>query len=195
MASESQPDAACREKGHFRADQPDEIADNRNARSASPPIGRSSVAEHISRYVKRFEQQLVEYNLEARGIQRVDENERIRLSWVSYLQVFLLWSSINLAANNITLGMLGPAVYALSFLDSSLCSVFGAFVGSLVAAWSATWGPVSGNRTMVSRRSGSRPTAEVSNFLPGVRPLCHGLVDEQTYCDTEPHPNDRILSD
>ncbi|KAL2218931.1 putative nucleoside transporter, partial [Thermoascus aurantiacus ATCC 26904] len=152
MASESQPDAACREKGHFRADQPDEIADNRNARSASPPIGRSSVAEHISRYVKRFEQQLVEYNLEARGIQRVDENERIRLSWVSYLQVFLLWSSINLAANNITLGMLGPAVYALSFLDSSLCSVFGAFVGSLVAAWSATWGPVSGNRTMVFGR-------------------------------------------
>lgn len=153
MASENDRDAATREKGLLRADQPDEVVDNRNTWNAGPPIDKLSVAEHVGRYMRKFEQQLVEHNLEARGIQRVDESERIRLSWVSYLQAFLLWVSVNLAANNITLGMLGPAVYALSFLDSSLCAVFGAFVGSLVVAWSATWGPVSGNRTMVSRRS------------------------------------------
>lgn len=101
-------------------------------------------------YVKRFEDQLVEYNIEARGIERVEENERHVLSWVAYAQVFLLWVSINLAANNVTLGMLGPAVYELSFRDSALCSVFGAFAGSLAAAWAATWGPVSGNRTLVN---------------------------------------------
>jgi hypothetical protein len=101
-------------------------------------------------YVKRFEDQLVQYNIEARGIERVEENERHVLSWVAYVQVFLLWVSINLAANNVTLGMLGPAVYELSFRDSALCSVFGAFIGSLAAAWAATWGPVSGNRTLVS---------------------------------------------
>lgn len=108
------------------------------------------IGSRLGSLIRRFEQQLVEYNLEARGIERVGEDERIkRLSWVSYLQAFLLWVSINLAANNITLGMLGPKVYGLSFRDSALCSVFGAFVGALVASWIATWGPVSGIRTMV----------------------------------------------
>lgn len=110
-------------------------------------------ASRITSSWKRFEKQLVVFHLEARGIQRVedDDAERIRLSWISYVQVFLLWVSINLAANTISLGMLGPAVFELSFLDSSLCAVLGASVGSLPVAWIATWGPVSGNRTMVSK--------------------------------------------
>ncbi|KAL4780761.1 permease for cytosine/purines, uracil, thiamine, allantoin-domain-containing protein [Aspergillus varians] len=107
----------------------------------------------LTSYLKKIENQLVEYSLEARGIERVQEHERIpKLSWASYLQVFLLWISINLAANNITLGMLGPAVYGLSFLDSALCSVFGALVGSTASAWMATWGPISGIRTMAFGR-------------------------------------------
>ncbi|KAH8700353.1 putative nucleoside transporter [Talaromyces proteolyticus] len=114
---------------------------------------RPSLTSHrLGGYMKRFEKTLVEYNIEARGIQRVEENERQKLSWVACLQVFLLWVSINLAANNITLGMLGPTVYELSFRDSALCSVFGIFVGSLAAAWAATWGPISGNRTLVFGR-------------------------------------------
>lgn len=108
------------------------------------------LSPRIAAYVRRFENQLIEYNLEARGIERVQQHERMKkLTWVSYLQAFLLWVSINLAANNITLGMLGPVVYGLSFLDSALCSVLGALVGALVASWMATWGPVSGVRTMV----------------------------------------------
>lgn len=111
---------------------------------------RNPVGSRLGSLLKTFEQQLVEYNLEARGIERVAPEERMkRLSWLSYLQAFLLWVSINLAANNITLGMLGPAVFGLSFLDSALCAVLGAFVGSVGAAWMATWGPVSGIRTMV----------------------------------------------
>lgn len=111
---------------------------------------RNPVGTRLGSLLRSFEQQLVEYNLEARGIERVAPEERMkRLSWLSYLQAFLLWVSINLAANNITLGMLGPAVYGLSFLDSALCAVFGAFAGALVASWMATWGPISGIRTMV----------------------------------------------
>lgn len=112
--------------------------------------GGPFVSPRVAAYIRRFEQQLVEYNLEARGIERVGEDERMKkLSWVSYLQAFLLWVSVNLAANNITLGMLGPVVYGLSFLDSALCAVLGALVGALPAAWMATWGPISGIRTMV----------------------------------------------
>lgn len=107
-------------------------------------------------YMHRLERQLIEYNIEARGIQRVAEEDRHALTWVSCLQVFLLWLSVNLAANNIALGMLGPGVYLLSFRDSALCSTLGALVGSTASAWSATWGPVSGNRTLVSTKRKAR---------------------------------------
>lgn len=116
------------------------------AASASPP---SKFGAMIARYTRNFEKQLVEYNLEARGIQRVELDERLDLTGKNYAQAFLLWFSINLAANNVTLGMLGPAVYGLSFADASLCAVFGSVAGSLPVAYIATWGPVSGNRTMV----------------------------------------------
>lgn len=111
---------------------------------------RNPVGSRLGSVIRAFENQLIEYNLEARGIERVAVDERMkRNTWMSYLQVFLLWISINLAPNNITLGMLGPAVYGLSFRDSALCAVFGALVGSIVSSWMATWGPVSGIRTLV----------------------------------------------
>lgn len=114
------------------------------------PARNNPIGTRLGSLIRMFEQQLVEYNFEARGIERVAPEERMKkLSWVSYLQAFLLWVSINLAANNVTLGMLGPAVYGLSFRDSSLCAFFGCLVGALVASWMATWGPISGIRTMV----------------------------------------------
>ncbi|OJJ03566.1 hypothetical protein ASPVEDRAFT_43040 [Aspergillus versicolor CBS 583.65] len=126
---------------------------NEEALDNSRRAGGTSVPQRLTYYLKKVEDQLVEYSLEARGIERVQEHERIpKLSWISYLQVFLLWMSVNLAANNITLGMLGPAVYGLSFLDSALCAVFGALVGSTASSWMATWGPISGIRTMAFGR-------------------------------------------
>jgi len=110
---------------------------------------RQPAASRIGARLKSFEHTLLKYNLEIRGIQRVEEHERVQIGWFAYLQVFVLWVSVNLAANNITLGMLGPAVYGLSFRDASLCACFGALVGGIPVAWIATWGPLSGNRTMV----------------------------------------------
>ena len=110
---------------------------------------RQPAASRIGARLKSFERTLLKYNLEIRGIQRVEEHEKVQIGWFAYLQVFVLWVSVNLAANNITLGMLGPAVYGLSFRDASLCACFGALVGGIPVAWIATWGPLSGNRTMV----------------------------------------------
>ena len=112
-------------------------------------VSGPKVVSTVSNYVKRFETYLVAYNLEARGIKRVGDDERIKLGWKAYLQIFVLWFSINLAANNITLGMLGPSVFEMSFLDSALTGVLGCFAGSIPTAWIATWGPISGNRSMV----------------------------------------------
>jgi NCS1 nucleoside transporter family len=103
-------------------------------------------------YIKSFEKTLIRYNMEARGIQRVMPEDRHSLSQLGFGQIGILWFSVNLAANNITLGMLGPAVFHLSFLDASLCGVFGMLVGCLPVAYVATFGPRSGNRTMVFAR-------------------------------------------
>jgi hypothetical protein len=56
--------------------------------------------------LKAFEQTLVGYNLEARGIQRVLPEDRHTTQHLGFLQICLLWVSINLTANNLTLGML-----------------------------------------------------------------------------------------
>jgi hypothetical protein len=113
------------------------------------PTREPKFVSTLSTYVKRFETYLVAYNLEARGIKRVGENERIGLGWKAYLQIFVLWFSINLAANNITLGMLGPSVFEMCFRDSALTGVLGCLAGSIPTAWIAIWGPISGNRSMV----------------------------------------------
>lgn len=115
----------------------------------------STVSGRVQSKWKSFERQLVAYNLEARGIQRVEPDERHDLRSLGYAQAAILWFSINLAANNITLGMLGPAVFYLGFLDSCLCAVFGMLVGCLAVAYIATFGPRSGNRTMIFSRYAS----------------------------------------
>lgn len=109
----------------------------------------TSIPEWLSSRVSTVEKTLVKYNLEVRGIRRVAEDERTQRNSLAYLQAFALWNSINLAPNNVTLGMLGPAVYELSFRDASLCAVFGAIIGSIPVGWIATWGPPSGLRSMV----------------------------------------------
>lgn len=102
--------------------------------------------------LRAFEETLLKYNIETRGIQRVEDHEKHRTSILAYFQVFVLWVSVNLVVNNVTLGMLGPAVYGLSFTDSSLCATFGSLVGAVPVAWIATWGPLSGIRTMIFGR-------------------------------------------
>jgi hypothetical protein len=89
--------------------------------------------------------------IEARGIHRVEDHEKTSKKTLSMLQIVLLWLSINTAAQNITLGSIGQSVYGLGFVDAALCSCLGGVVGSIPAAYTATWGPISGNRTLVCR--------------------------------------------
>lgn len=88
--------------------------------------------------------------LEARGIERVPPEERQESSNAADVQVAVLWFSANLSLNNLATGLFGPMIFGLGFLDSALLAVFGALLGSCSTAYMATWGPRSGNRTMVS---------------------------------------------
>lgn len=91
--------------------------------------------------------------LEARGIERVPPDERQPASHAADLQVAVLWFSANLSLNNLATGLFGPMVFGLGFLDSALLAVFGTILGACSTAYMATWGPQSGNRTMVSESS------------------------------------------
>ena len=58
--------------------------------------------------------------LEARGIVRVQEDERHDMTWWNgYLQMAVIWYSANVTANNLAVGLLGPLLFGLGFTDSS----------------------------------------------------------------------------
>jgi hypothetical protein len=86
---------------------------------------------------------------EARGLARVHESERHPAPNMSLLQMLLLWFSANLTINNLAVTLTGPLLFQLGFVDSALCAIFGVALGALSTAYMATWGAVSGNRTMV----------------------------------------------
>ena len=116
--------------------------------------------------------------LEERGIQRVPEDARYTPSLMGYVQMTLLWFSINLTANNIAVGLLGPLVYNLGFVDSALCAVFGGMLGGAGAAYMSSYGPQSGNRTMVIARffMGYYPS-KLACLLNIIIMLGYGLID------------------
>jgi len=95
---------------------------------------------------------------EARGLARVHESERHPPSNMGLLQMLLLWFSANLTINNLAVTLTGPLLFGLGFVDCALCAIFGVTLGALSTAYMATWGAVSGNRTMVCfLRSVARP--------------------------------------
>jgi hypothetical protein len=110
----------------------------------SPSI---SVPKMFSKWNTRIENLA---GLEARGIQRVMPEERHQASSMGYLQMLLLWFSANISVNNLAVGLLGPLVFQLGFLDCALCTIFGVILGSLSTAYMSIWGAQSGSRTMVS---------------------------------------------
>lgn len=148
------------------------------------PPAPSGFVPKVRYYVREFEHTLVKYNLEARGIQRVMPDER---QGGGFMQIGLLWFSINLCANNITLGMLGPVVYELSFLDCSLLAVFGMILGCLPVAYIAIFGPVSGHRAMVIARY-------TMGWWPGKLVVILNLIVLLGYCLVDAVVAGQILS-
>lgn len=86
--------------------------------------------------------------LEARGIVRVLPEERQLPSKLAYAQMAIVWFGANVSANNLTVGMLGPLLFGLGFVDSTMMATFGSLLGAFPTAYMSTWGPQSGNRTM-----------------------------------------------
>ena len=95
--------------------------------------------------------------LEARGITRVLPEEKHAYGPMGYLQMSALWFGINLCVQNGLVGLLGPLVFSLGWTDSICIVIFANALSSCGAAYTATFGPRSGNRTMVSLRDTCLP--------------------------------------
>jgi hypothetical protein len=117
-----------------------------NLSTAEPTLPSSSGGFSFKEVNSRIENFA---GIESRGIDRVPPDERQPASHAADLQVAVLWFSANLSLNNLTTGLFGPMVFGLGFLDSALLAVFGTILGACSTAYMATWGPQSGNRTMV----------------------------------------------
>lgn len=89
--------------------------------------------------------------LEARGIKRVYPEERHAASVSADAQMAMMWFSANISANNLAVGLLGPLLFGLGFVDSAMCAFGGILIGAAATAYMSIWGAQSGNRTMVSR--------------------------------------------
>lgn len=87
--------------------------------------------------------------LEARGITRVLPEEKHNGGLRGYLQMALLWFSMNLAATNIITGLLGPLLFQLGWVDSICIVIFATGLSACGPSYTSTFGPESGNRTMV----------------------------------------------
>ncbi|CAI7570138.1 unnamed protein product [Penicillium glandicola] len=116
---------------------------------------------------------------ESRGIERIPLDERKpTVTSADYMQMILMWLSINITANNMAVGMLGPSSYGLGFVDSALCATFGSLLGAAGVAYMGTFGPASGNRTMVIARyfMGYYPS-KICALLNIIIMLGYGMVD------------------
>lgn len=87
--------------------------------------------------------------LEARGISRVLPDEKHAGGMQDYLQMFLLWLSINMYAYNIITGFLGVLVFGLGWRDCIFIVIFANALAACGVSYTSTFGPESGNRTMV----------------------------------------------
>ncbi|GLA79982.1 hypothetical protein AtubIFM56815_000787 [Aspergillus tubingensis] len=106
----------------------------------TPPPTCGSRYERWARNIK---------GLEARGIEPVSLEERLKNTSSTPFRMMLTWFSMGMAINNIVTGSLGTLVMKLSFTDAALCVIFGTFLGGLGVGYMSTWGPRSGNRTLV----------------------------------------------
>ncbi|OAA52934.1 Permease, cytosine/purines, uracil, thiamine, allantoin [Cordyceps fumosorosea ARSEF 2679] len=124
---------------------------------------------------------------EARGIRRVAPDERHAPSLSHDVQVFLLWLSANLSLNNLGAGLLGPMLLGLGFRDAAACAVLGAFFGSLSTAYMCTFGPQSGNRTMVALRF-------LMGYWPAKIPCLLNIILMIGYCTIDAIIAGQVLS-
>ena len=92
----------------------------------------SSSRYWCQRLLKLLKLTLTKNNIEHRGIARVPPEERYDANQLGAFHSFLFWFSSNLKAVMVVLGMLGPDLYQLTLLESSVLGICGALLGVMI---------------------------------------------------------------
>jgi len=142
---------------------------------SSPQVSVVEEPARKNRIIEKLEALGARFGAEARGIHRVQSEERHA---PKNMQIALVWFSVTLVAANMIIGMMGPKVFSLSFKDSALCLFFGNIVGALFPAYIVGFGPRSGNRTLTITRYvfGWWPT-KICAILQLIGTLGYGLLN------------------
>ncbi|KAK3376921.1 hypothetical protein B0T24DRAFT_592551 [Lasiosphaeria ovina] len=92
----------------------------------------SEVATVVALFLRRLNGRIKGLaGFEARGITRVQPDERQTPYLAADFQIAILWFSANISANNLTTGLFGPLVFQLGFKDSAIYAIFRGILGSL----------------------------------------------------------------
>ncbi|SCZ89419.1 BZ3500_MvSof-1268-A1-R1_Chr9g10404 [Microbotryum saponariae] len=117
---------------------------------------------------------LADRGVEARGLDRVPEDERIAQSG---LQIFFFWMSVNLSFSSLAVGGLGSEYFGLDFRTSLAVIWTMAVVGCLATAYVATLG-LSGLRTMaLFRFAGGIPGTFICSLLNVLTQLSYSVTN------------------
>ncbi|GFZ52283.1 hypothetical protein JCM24511_10056 [Saitozyma sp. JCM 24511] len=99
--------------------------------------------------IYRWLSKAFDMGVEARGIERVPEDERDGKHTIGLL---LLWWSVNSVVSTVPIGLLAQAYYTLTFHSAVAAIVAFTAIGAACCAFIATLGPKTGLRTMVISR-------------------------------------------
>ena len=89
------------------------------------------------------------FGVEARGIERVPEDERTDKST---FKVGTMWCAANMVVSSFAIGVLAVPVFALGFVDSVLTIFFINLLGVMPVCFFSTMGPKFGMRQMILSR-------------------------------------------
>ncbi|KAJ5902148.1 hypothetical protein N7495_002676 [Penicillium taxi] len=120
--------------------------DTSSATGSDTPLEKSPPQPRYQKWIASLK------SVETGGIERISLEDRQPVTSSTTLHMFLMWFSMVLATNNIIVGSLGTYVMGLSFRDAAICAMLGNLVGLCTAGYMSTWGPRSGNRTLIVSR-------------------------------------------
>ncbi|KAK9434390.1 permease for cytosine/purines, uracil, thiamine, allantoin-domain-containing protein [Lipomyces doorenjongii] len=100
-------------------------------------------------YFANFQRLALKYRMEARGIERVPEDERIDKT--VYSPAYFWWA-VNMVLSPVAIGALGISIFGMTFWDSTLTIIFFTIFGTIPVAFYSLFGPEFGLRQMIISR-------------------------------------------
>lgn len=97
----------------------------------------------------KLQRLVTRFGVEARGIERVPEDERTDKTVV---KVGTMWCAANMVVSSFALGVLSVPLFGLGFVDSILVVLFINLLGVLPVCFFSTLGPKFGMRQMILSR-------------------------------------------